>query len=227
LVQWQGFIFRATTRLNSTDKDLQYYLKKHPLGYQKTMNNVATAITVIAITVSVIGIIQAQFDTPRLDSGYGQNTSTVTTTNSVSNSTATATSYGGGVAIASSGSVSSVFKGAAKPAKEASVSPTLPPPKTDHIAKYKQVTPAIKHSQAHLIISGTGAEVAIKEGDPSLPYAGGVISSTGADQVVFIPKGQPLVVTLSGTGAELSIAGSISKQVTVNNSGTGANVAVF
>ena len=65
------------------------------------------------------------------------------------------------------------------------------------------------------------------QGDPDLPYAGGVISSTALEQVIFLPKGQALAISLSGTGAELVIARSIAQQVTVNNSGVGADVSVF
>ncbi len=85
----------------------------------------------------------------------------------------------------------------------------------------------VRYEAAHLTISGTGARVTVEEGEPSMPYDGGVIAATNADTVVYLPKEQALSVTLSGTGARLRISDSIKKQVSVNNSGTGASVSVF
>lgn len=80
---------------------------------------------------------------------------------------------------------------------------------------------------AHLTISATGARVKILEGDSDFPYSGGEISSTGAEQVVYLPKNQALSIDLEGTGAKLSISHHVAKQVSVNNSGIGAKVFIF
>lgn len=78
-----------------------------------------------------------------------------------------------------------------------------------------------------LIISGVGVEVTINEGESGIPYSGGVISSIGSVQVVYLPKGQLLSVNLTGTGAHLAISRSIAEQVQVDNSGVGADVSFF
>jgi len=184
------------------------------------MKNITTTLTIISIAVTIIGIIRADLIPIGLNGEYGQPVSIVTTTSSISSSIAKATSYGGS-AIAIS-----------NPVKENPATPILPLPTAKRTVKQttkdEQKTSVINDdSTAHLIISATGSEITIKEGDPDFPYSGGVISSVAVKQVVFLPKGQLLVVSLSGTGAELAIARSISKQVTVNNSGVGAEVSVF
>ncbi len=78
-----------------------------------------------------------------------------------------------------------------------------------------------------LVISATGADIQILEGDPNFPYQGGVVSSTSAEQTIYLPRGQRLSVDLSGTGAKLAIDRSVARQVSVNNSGVGADVSMF
>ena len=185
------------------------------------MKNITTTLTIISIAVTIIGIIRADLIPLGFNGEYGQPVSTVTTTNSITSSIANATSYGGGRTIAIS-----------NPVKENPATPILPLPTAKRTVKQttkdEQKTSVINDdSAAHLIISATGSEITIKEGDPDFPYPGGVISSVAVEQVVFLPKGQLLVVSLSGTGAELAIARSISKQLTINNSGVGAEVSVF
>ena len=191
------------------------------------MNRLTTALTIIGIAVSVIAIIQADLSMPDDKEGYRQNTSTLGTTNIISSSIANATSYGGGTAIAHSGSATSEASATTSSVTDDQIQPIRPSPIALNIAKNEQPIPAIKYARAHLIISATGADVTIKEGDPKLPYSGGSVSSTGAEQVVFLPKGQPLTVSLSGTGADLTLSRLIAKQVTVNKSGVGAYVSVF
>ncbi|NHO64605.1 hypothetical protein G8770_03475 [Aestuariicella hydrocarbonica] len=91
------------------------------------------------------------------------------------------------------------------------------------------LTPSIKISggTATLAISSVGANVTIKESTNGIPYAGGVISSTGVKQTVFVPVGQQLVVNLTGTGVDLEISRHVAEQITVNNTGTGSNVSIF
>ena len=83
------------------------------------------------------------------------------------------------------------------------------------------------HQKAHLTISATGAQVTIEAGDAQSPYTGGHIIAVGARQTLYLPKGQPLTVDLSGVGAKLQLSRSIAKQVNVNNTGLGADVSVF
>ncbi|WP_019556017.1 hypothetical protein [Thiomicrorhabdus arctica] len=79
----------------------------------------------------------------------------------------------------------------------------------------------------NLDISATGANVRIEEGELNFPFGGGTISSTGAEQVIYLPRNQKLFINLSGTGAQLSLAKTIAKQVSVNNIGTGSQVLIF
>ena len=90
----------------------------------------------------------------------------------------------------------------------------------------KNTSPSI-NSRSKLIISATGANVKIKESKNGVLYPGGEISSTGINQIIYIPKGQPLTIDLTGTGVDLKISNNIADQIAVNNSGTGANVSVF
>ena len=191
------------------------------------MNNIATTVTIISIAVSVIGIIQADLIPPRFNGGDGQNVSTVSTITSTSSSVVSnATSYGGS-AIAINGSTSTKPSVRTSAVTQDPVNLTLPSLAAKQDTQNAQATSATNDGTAHLIISGTGVEVTIMQGDPDFPYPGGVISSTAVEQVIFLPKGQALAVSLSGTGAELVIARSIAQQVTVNNSGVGADVSVF
>lgn len=190
------------------------------------MNNIATALTIISIVVSVIGIIQADLIPQRFKGGNGQNVSTVSTITSTSSSVANATSYGGS-AIAISGSASSDSSARTSAVTQDPVNLTLPSPTAKQETQNAQATSTINDGAAYLIISGTGAEVTIMQGDPDVPYPGGLIPSTGVEQVIFFPKSQALAVSLSGTGAELLIARSIAQQVTVDNSGVGADVSIF
>lgn len=191
------------------------------------MNHIATTVTIISIAVSVIGIIQTDLIPPRFKGGNGQSVSTISTITSTSSSAVSnATSYGGS-AITISVSASSDSSARTSPEKQDPVNPTLPSPNAKQRIQNTQATPVINGGTAHLIISATGTEVTIMQGDPDLPYAGGVISSTALEQVIFLPKGQALAISLSGTGAELVIARSIAQQVTVNNSDVGADVSVF
>lgn len=192
------------------------------------MNNTAKTLTIISIAVSVIGILQANLFPLSLNGGYGQNLSTVATASSTSSSVANATTYDGGNAIAISGSAPSNSITITNTIKQTPVNPTLPRPIAKQRTKDETITSAINDDgTVHLVISATGSQITILEGDPNFAYSGAVISAVAAKQVVFLPRGQPLVVSLSGTGAQLNIARSISKQVTVNNSGVGAEVSVF
>jgi hypothetical protein len=171
--------------------------------------------------------MQADLVPPRFNGGNGQNVSSVSTITSTSSSVVSnATSYGGS-AIAINGSTST------EPSVKTSAATPDPMnlPLQSRAAKQEtqntQATSEANDGMALLIISETGAEVTIMQGDPDFPYPGGVISSTGVEQVIFLPKGQALAVSLSGTGSELAIARSIAQQVTVNNSGVGADVSVF
>ncbi len=78
-----------------------------------------------------------------------------------------------------------------------------------------------------LTISATNSDIEIHEGDSDIPYQGGVISSTGSDQIIYLPKGQPLIVNLLGTNSDLKISKSIADQISVNNSGTNSDVISF
>lgn len=111
---------------------------------------------------------------------------------------------------------------ASTPATPATPVVSLPKISTRH-----EPIPEPINGTARLVISATGADIKILEGDPNYPYQGGVVSSTGAEQTIYLPRGQRLSVELSGTGAELAIDRSVARQVSVNNSGVGADVSVF
>ena len=106
-----------------------------------------------------------------------------------------------------------------KPKQVASVAPE------NGISTSLSENPSFK--SANLVISATGASVSIKKSESGIPYSGGSITSTGSVQIIYLPKGQVLHVTISGTGAQLSVESSIAEQVQVKDTGTGSNVSVL
>lgn len=60
-------------------------------------------------------------------------------------------------------------------------------------------------SPAILVVSGSGVNLKIREGVSSSPYLGGEISSSGAEQVIYLPVGQALLLQVSGSGADIAI----------------------
>ncbi len=78
--------------------------------------------------------------------------------------------------------------------------------------------------EATLIISGTGAKVEIKKTAAGIRYNGGEVSETAANSVVYLQIGQPLVINLSGTGAQASIDSELMPYITINNSSTGGKI---
>jgi hypothetical protein len=80
---------------------------------------------------------------------------------------------------------------------------------------------------AKLPISGSGVDVLIKEGRSSVHYTGGVLSSSGASQVVYIPVGQQLNIIVSGSGADIGVQQSIAQYVNVSSSASGTEVYEF
>ena len=81
-----------------------------------------------------------------------------------------------------------------------------------------------KYQSVTLAISATNSDIEIHESSGDIPYAGGIISSTNSDQIIYLPKGQPLKVDLLGVNSDLKISKSIADQVSVNNSGTKCDV---
>lgn len=79
---------------------------------------------------------------------------------------------------------------------------------------------------ALLHISATGADIEILRGRNDTPLIDTTISSTGADQVLYLPKGQALSAVITGTGVDLRIASSIADQVQVSNLGTGSDIEI-
>lgn len=79
-------------------------------------------------------------------------------------------------------------------------------------------------SPATLIVSGSGVNLKILEGVSSSPYTGGEISSSGAEQVVYLPVGQPLLLQVTGSGADIAIQPAIAPFVSISSSGSGTDV---
>lgn len=85
----------------------------------------------------------------------------------------------------------------------------------------------VKHQVAPdstLRVSGTGAHVVIKAGVSGSWYEGGSVSATNANSVIYLPVGQKLKVTITGTGALVEIDSKLMPYVQVSNLGAGANV---
>lgn len=80
---------------------------------------------------------------------------------------------------------------------------------------------------AVLTISGTGAQVQIKKTTAGKRYNGGEVSETSANSIIYIQIGQPLVINLSGTGAQASIDSDLMPYMTINNSATGGKVIEY
>ncbi len=100
-----------------------------------------------------------------------------------------------------------------------------------HRDEYKSPQPLGERSavspqqNAELQVSGTGVTLSIKEGDESIPLQSTAISSTGARQRVYLPKGQPLLLSLTGTGINVTIEKNVSPQVQVRDTGVGNTVS--
>lgn len=75
-----------------------------------------------------------------------------------------------------------------------------------------------------LFISGVGAKVEIKKGPQGVRYAGGEVAATNSEGVVYLPLGQPLVLSISGTGAEVRVQAELMPYIQVKNIATGAHV---
>lgn len=91
-------------------------------------------------------------------------------------------------------------------------------------APVQRVAANEKTPESTLKVSGTGAHVAVKVGISGSWYEGGSISATGANSVVYLPIGQRLKVTITGTGALVEIDSKLMPYVQVSNLATGADV---
>lgn len=78
---------------------------------------------------------------------------------------------------------------------------------------------------ALLVISGTGADVTIKKSSGTIPYQGSVISATGSNQVIYLPKGQLLTIKVTGTGVDISVASELLEQINIQDSGVGTDIS--
>ncbi|WP_322002751.1 hypothetical protein [Marinobacter alexandrii] len=88
----------------------------------------------------------------------------------------------------------------------------------------KAITQSSNFSPATLVVSGAGVSLRVREGVSSSPYSGGEISSSGAKQVVYLPAGQPLLIEVSGSGADIGIQPSVAPYVSINSSGAHTEV---
>lgn len=80
---------------------------------------------------------------------------------------------------------------------------------------------------AVLSVTATGARVELRLGDDGRRYAGGYISETGGESVVYLPVGQRLNVEISGTGSIVAVQSELMPYLQMRNTGTGNKVIEF
>jgi hypothetical protein len=80
--------------------------------------------------------------------------------------------------------------------------------------------------RAALRVSGAGIRIVLKRGPRDILFQDTNISSSGAEQTLYLPKGQPLSLFLKGAGIEVSIDEVIAPQVHTDDSGTRNQVSI-
>ncbi|TNE82569.1 MAG: hypothetical protein EP334_01490 [Gammaproteobacteria bacterium] len=75
-----------------------------------------------------------------------------------------------------------------------------------------------------LLISGTGARVAIMVGPNDAEFEGGEVSETGAESTIYLKKGQKINLNLTGTGASVFVQAGLMPYINIKNTATGGSI---
>ncbi len=76
------------------------------------------------------------------------------------------------------------------------------------------------HQTATLNVSAIYADITIYESKNKIPFKSRTMSGIVSDQIIYLPKGQLLLINLTGTSSNIKISKSIAEQITINNNNT-------
>ena len=97
--------------------------------------------------------------------------------------------------------------------------PQLPAPLgTASVAKHINI--------ASLAISASSARVRIEEGLPNMPFRNTSITASSSDHTFYLPKGQPLLLRLTGSSIRVSVAAEIAKQIQTQDNGASNRITI-
>lgn len=84
---------------------------------------------------------------------------------------------------------------------------------------YKSLAPVPR-----LLVSGSGARVDIMVGPDDAEFAGGGVSKSGAESIIYLKRGQKIDLDLTGTGATVFVQSELMPYMNVKNTATGGSI---